>query len=321
MYRGIISFFYKLQNKYESAMKKYSAAFIVTMCLLSTIAFSQPDFIKETFPKGTVFHQNIPYAADTLKKHLLDIYIPAKMKDNAPLLVWVHGGAWMANDKYADMGYMTGLLKSLMENGYALASIDYRHSTQKIFPAQIQDCNRAIEFLYNNATQYKFNKEKIILIGFSAGGHLASLAGLSNNQTVPEFYHDGKRSAFKIKAVIDFYGPSQFLMFFGMAKPGASAHDPISTLLGNSPVVRPDLSDLASPVTYVDKNDPPFFIVHGEKDEDVPVAQSILLQSYLNIVGVKNDLTIVKDAPHYGVMFDTEAVRKKILNFIEEISK
>jgi acetyl esterase/lipase len=302
-------------------MKKYSTAFMMTMCLINNIAFSQPDFIKETFPKGTVYFQNVSYAGDTLKKHLLDIYIPEKMKNNAPLIVWVHGGAWMANDKYADMGYMTGLLKAFMEKGYAFASIDYRHSTQQVFPAQIQDCNQALEFLYNQATQYKFDKEKIILIGFSAGGHLASLTGLSNNETVPEFYHNEKKPAFKVKAVIDFYGPSQFLMFFGNASPDASANDPISTLLGGSPVLRPDRSDLASPVTYVDKNDPPFFIVHGEKDQDVPVAQSILLNSYLNIAGVKNELTIVADAPHYGVMFDSEAIRKKLLNFLEEVSK
>lgn len=302
-------------------MEKHSAAFIVTMLIINTIAFSQPNFIKETLPKGTVFHQNISYAADTLKKHLLDVYIPEKMKENAALIVWVHGGAWMVNDKYADMSYMGNLLKTFMERGYALASIDYRHSTQQTFPAQIQDCNRAVEFLSNHAEKYKFDKEKIILIGFSAGGHLASLLALSNNEEVPQFYHNQKKPAFKIKAVLDFYGPSQFIMFFEMAKAGAVANDPISTLLGSSPILRPDLSDLASPVTYVDKNDPPFFIVHGEKDQDVPVAQSILLSSYLEIAGVRNELTIVKDAPHYGVMFDTEDVRKKLFTFIDEVLK
>lgn len=93
------------------------------------------------FSKGTVFHSNIPYAGDTLKKHLLDIYLPENAKGKLPLVAWIHGGAWNHNDKYADMGYMKSTVKEFVDNGYALASIDYRFSTTAPFPAQIQDCN------------------------------------------------------------------------------------------------------------------------------------------------------------------------------------
>jgi acetyl esterase/lipase len=285
------------------------------LCVLSfNVSNAQPDFIKSTFPKGTIFHQNIAYANDTLKKHLLDIYLPEKGND-FPLLIWVHGGAWMKNDKYADMGYMTETIKSIVASGYALASIDYRHSTTAKFPAQIQDCNQAIEFLHNNASKYKLNNKKFALIGFSAGGHLASLLGLSNNNNIASFYPNEKKSSFTIRAVLDFYGPSNFLLFFGDAKPEAT-DNPVSILLGSSPLVRPDISNFASPFTYVDKDDPPFFIVHGEKDNEVPPAQSYLLESYLNLAGVANELTIVKDAPHYGTAFDNEALRKKLLEFL-----
>jgi acetyl esterase/lipase len=284
-------------------------------CVHNTFA-QLPDFINTTFPKGTIFHQNIPYANDTLKKHLLDIYLPPNVT-SAPLIIWIHGGAWMANDKYADMGYMKNTIKALIEKGYALASIDYRHSTTAIFPAQIQDCNEAIGFLHNNAGKYKVDKNKFVLMGFSAGGHLASLLALSNNANVNDFYVAGKKTTFSIKAVLDFYGPSDFLLFFGTANPD-STNNPISILLGVSPLKRPDVSNLASPITYVDKDDPPFFIVHGEKDQDVPPAQSYLLKSYLDLAHVKNDLTIVKDAPHYGEMFDVELVRTKLFQFLEQ---
>jgi acetyl esterase/lipase len=276
-----------------------------------------PDFINTTFPKGTVFHQNIPYAKDTLKKHLLDIYLPANTTANTPLIIWVHGGAWMLNDKYADMGYMKNTIRMFIENGYALASIDYRHSTTAIFPAQIQDCNQAVEFLYTNADKYKLDKKRFALIGFSAGGHLASLLALSSNSNIPDFYAGGKKPGFRISAVVDFYGPSEFLLFYGFANPDATG-DPISTLLGSSPLKRPDLSKKASPCTYVDKDDPPFFIVHGEKDQDVPPAQSYLLKSYLDLAGVQNEILIVKDAPHYGEMFDAEEIRTKLLSFLQK---
>src|ERR1043165_8820036 len=123
----------------------------VMFAVLVSASAQVPDRVRAWFPDGTVFHHNIPYANDTLKKHLLDIYVPAKAKGPVPLVVWVHGGAWMLNDKYADMGYMKNTIRSLLEKGYALASIDYRHSTTAPFPAQIQDCNQALEFLYANA--------------------------------------------------------------------------------------------------------------------------------------------------------------------------
>jgi len=290
--------------------------FLITLCSLGfIIASAQPANIKEIFPKGTAFHQNIPYANDTLKKHLLDIYLLPNAANNIPLIIWVHGGGWMRNDKYADMSYMSNTIRSIVEQGYALASIDYRHSTAAIFPDQIQDCNQAVEFLYNNASKYKLDKSRFVLFGFSAGGHLASLLALSNNGFIPEFYVDKKKTSFKIKAVLDFYGPSNFLLFFGEMDPD-QIDNPIAKLLGASPIARPDLSALASPATYVDKDDPPFFIVHGEKDKDVPRTQSYLLKSHLDLVKVPNELTIVKDAPHYGKMFDADEVRTKLLAFL-----
>jgi acetyl esterase/lipase len=299
-------------------MLTFRKTLIIFYTLLSAgLTMAQmPDFINTTFPKGTVFHQNVPYASDTIKKHLLDIYLPPGATAGTPLLIWVHGGAWMLNDKYADMGYMKNTLRLFAEKGYALASIDYRHSTTAIFPAQIQDCNQAVDFLYKNAEKYKLDKNKFALIGFSAGGHLASLLALSNNSNVPEFYHSKKKPDFKIKAVLDFYGPSEFLLFYGFANPDDSG-EPISTLLGTSPLKRPDLSRKASPCTYVDKDDPPFFIIHGEKDQDVPPAQSYLLKSYLDLAGVPNEIMIVKNAPHYGEMFDTEEIRTKLLSFLQ----
>ena len=185
-----------------SIMKHKTLLLILALSICNSLANAQaPERIKKIFPEGTIFHQNIPYANDTLKKHKLDIYLPAQAKSSLPLVIWIHGGAWRENDKYADMGYMKNTLREFLENGYALASIDYRHSTTAIFPAQIQDCNQAIEFLYKNATTYNIDKNRLVLIGFSAGGHLASLLALSNNQTIPEFYATAKPS-FQIKALL-----------------------------------------------------------------------------------------------------------------------
>jgi acetyl esterase/lipase len=290
---------------------------VVFLMVLATAAQAQmPQYIQSIFPSGTVFHQNVPYADDTLRKHTLDIYLPEAPKAKLAVVVWVHGGAWNHNDKYADMGYMTQTVKSFIEKGYAFASIDYRQSTTKIFPAQIHDCSQALDFLYANADKYSIDKSRIALIGFSAGGHLASLLGLSLNNEVKDFYPNGKKPSYTLKTVIDFYGPADLLMMSAKQDP-ENTSDPIYQLLGNASVKRPDLARKASPVTYVDKNDPPFFIVNGEKDESVPYQQSVLLKSSLDLVGVKNAIIIVKDAPHYGVMFDTEDIRQKLFEFLK----
>ena len=295
-------------------MKFVQAVIIILASVFCTEA-QIPSHLKAAFPEGTATYQNLSYAGDTVKKHRLDIYLPEKPAASRPLVVWVHGGAWNHNDKYADMGYMTNTVRGFLENGYAFASIDYRHSTTKIFPAQIQDCSQALEFLFNNAGKYNIDRSRIALIGFSAGGHLASLLGLSLNNNVKEFYPSGKKPSYKLKAIIDFYGPADLLMM--SAKQDPDAKDPICQLLGDSPLKRPDLARRASPVTYVDERDPPFFIVNGEKDESVPYQQSVLLKSSLDLAGVTNQLTIVKDAPHYGAMFDTKDIRQKLFDFLK----
>ena len=275
------------------------------------------DRVKNIFPENTKVYGNIPYAKDTSRFHLLDIYLPANTTKPLPLVVWIHGGAWMLNDKYADMGYMKNTVKSFLDSGYALASIDYRYSTTAPFPAQLQDCNQAIQFLYDHAAQYQLDKSSIALIGFSAGGHLASLLGLSQNNNITAFYPGGKKPSFKIRTVLDFYGPSDFVVLG--ASPDTSINNnrnAVSILLGALPLKRPDLAKTASPVTYIDKNDPPFLIVQGEKDESVPYTQSVMLHSWLDLAGVPNEIIVVKDAPHYGTMFDAENIRAKIFQYL-----
>jgi acetyl esterase/lipase len=291
-------------------MKKLLFLIVLSTLLIIKASAQETNRIFNIFSKGTVLYGNIPYANDTLKKHLLDIYLPPTGKSSYPVVIWIHGGAWMLNDKYADMGYMTETIRGLIDSGYAVASIDYRWSTQAIFPAQIQDCNQAVEFLYQNASKYKIDRNRFALMGFSAGGHLANLLGLSNDNKVRSFYASGKRPHFKIKLVLDFYGPSDFFTLKGSES--KDPRSPINILLGGTVADKPALAKEASPITYIDKNDPPFLIVQGEKDQSVNPDQSISLNSKLNAAGIKSEIIIVPGAPHYGVMFDARNIREKI---------
>ena len=297
---------------------KFTTA-IVLLLLGSYILRAQtPGHIRDIFPSSTVIHANVPYANDTVKKHLLDIYLPANITSAAPLIIWVHGGGWSMNDKYADMSYMKKTIRRFLENGYALASIDYRHSTTEKFPAQMIDCFQAVQFLHEHAAKYKLDRSRFVLAGFSAGGHLGSLVGLSLNNSPEKIFPGVRKPSFNIRGVLDFYGPSDLLMFYGNAVPGPD-NSPIAVLLGASPLLRPDLSKIASPVSYVDRDDPPFLIIHGELDNAVPPTQSHLLKSYLDLSGVKNEIMIVKGAPHFGEMFDADEVQTEIFRFLKDL--
>ncbi|MCI0694720.1 alpha/beta hydrolase [candidate division KSB1 bacterium] len=230
------------------------------------------------------------------------------------MVIFVHGGGWISNDKYADMGYMKKTIAEIVSSGFALASIDYRLATQAAFPALIQDCNRATSFLYDNANKYGLDRARFAVMGFSAGGHLASLMGLAKNNNVAAFFMPNTTKAFSFKAVVDFYGPSELTSL----KSSEDPKSPEAVLLGAAPMARPDLAKVASPVTYVDKNDPPFLIIHGEKDNIVPNQQSKLLHGWLDVAGVPNELIIVKDAPHFGAMYDVDEVRNKVIGFLKK---
>lgn len=151
-------------------MGKFKAILFLLFLFFLSYGFAQHNPVIDIFPKGTILHGNIPYNNDELPKHLLDIYLPPNVKGNVPLVVFVHGGGWLVNDKYADMGYMKKTVAEIVGSGFAMASIDYRFATQAVFPAQLQDCNRAVSFLVDNAAKYHLDTNRIAVIGFSAGG-------------------------------------------------------------------------------------------------------------------------------------------------------
>ena len=290
---------------------------LIIAVLIQIVVFAQmptASLIESRLPKGTIIHGNISYNNDTLKKHLLDIYVPADAKGKVPLVVLIHGGGWIGNDKYADMGYMPNTVAAILNNGMAIASIDYRFATQAVFPAILQDCNKAVSFLYDNADRYGLDKNSIALMGFSAGGHLASLMGTSQNNKVSDFYFPNTYRSFQYKAVVDFYGPTDLVLLPG----NEDEKSPESLLIGAAPLLRPDLAKRASPIACIDKNDPPFLIYHGEKDNTVSNKQSKLFSAWLTYYGVTNELTIVKDAPHFGTMYDVPQISNKVINFLKQ---
>lgn len=277
-------------------------------------------FLKKNFPKGVVYTPDVVFKTVSGIQLKLDILSPANTNSKAPILISIHGGAWLSGVRTQDFFYSASLFRKLLEKGYAIVSIDYRLSQQAIFPAQIQDCNDAIDFIYKNASRYNLDQNRIGLIGGSAGGHLVALVATTVDHNIKEFYGSGKKPDFKIKAVIDMFGVSDFIACRGNS--GWVDHDAPNSaeaqLLGASPLQRPDLAKWASPVTYITKDTPPFLIFHGDKDPVVQYSQSIILQSYLNLAGVENKFITVPGAGHGGSEFGAGIYEDEIISFLDK---
>jgi acetyl esterase/lipase len=260
----------------------------------------------------TIITKDIVYAEAGNKKLLLDLYIPADKKDPY-LIIWVHGGAWRAGSKEKPP-------LSLLPYGYALASVDYRLSGEAIFPAPIYDIKAAIRFLRGNAIKYGYRSDKIIIWGSSSGGHYAALIGTTNGDP----YYEGDLGSYtdqssSVQAVLDFYGPTNFLTILDQSTPhGISVRVPALTLLLGKPVEQiPDLARKASPLFQVDPTDPPILIVHGDQDPQVPVNQSLELWNAYKKNSLKVQLEIISGAAHGGSAYDKKEMMETVDKFLK----
>lgn len=207
-------------------------------------------------------------------------------------------------------------MKYLVWHGYAIASIDYRFSTEARFPAQIQDCNAALNFIAAHATDYGINPRRFAVAGGSAGGHLALLLGLA--RTERDF---GADPSIKPLAILDFFGPTDLNKMMDDLKTIHSEKgieqflDVVPKLLGAAVEQSPHKARLASPISYVSAASPPVLILHGSRDESVPPAQSRRLLAALDHAAVKTQLIMV-DAGHDGPLFSTPEVESKVIDFL-----
>ena len=243
--------------------------------------------------------RDVPFASVgdfTLK---LDLHLPAG-SPHSPIIVWVHGGAWRSGSK-ASMP-----LGTLVEAGYAVASVDYRLSTQARFPAQSHDIKAAIRFLRGHGANWKLPTKKIVIAGDSAGGHLAALVGVSNgHHDLEGTLGDDREQSSAVQGIVSFYGGANLTTILKQSTPhGLSVRVPaLDLLLGGQPDAVPELARLASPVFHVDRSDPPLLLLHGDQDPQMPINQAHELMGAYKKLNLPAQLEVVHGAAHGGAAF------------------
>ena len=244
----------------------------------------------------------------------LDLHRP--QAENPPLIVYVHGGGWRAGSKTDTP------IVDLYDKGFAIASVDYRLSTQAVFPAQVHDIKAAIRFLRAKAGLYHINASKIAIIGSSAGGHLAALVGVTNGN--PEL--EGKigehlDQSSDVQVIVSFFGASNLETILSQSTPkGRDFRIPaLKLLLGDTPDKKPELAKLASPVTHLDKNDPPLLLIHGDADPQMPPQQSRDLAKAYESLGLPVTLIMLPGSLHGGAEFYDEERTAIVAKFLDKV--
>lgn len=223
----------------------------------------------------------------------MDIAVPSPAPASpAPAAVYVHGGGWQTGDRGGG-GFLPQLRPQLLAKGFVVVSIDYRLAPANKWPAQIEDVKCAVRYLRANAATYGIDASRIGAWGGSAGGHLVSLLGTSDASAGFDVGADTSLSS-RVQAVVDLFGPADLTS----SDWGTSGADTIRAVFGVEPGTSGDVLARASPVTYVSRDDPPFLILQGDRDQTVPASQSRELADRLGAAGVPATLVMVKGGSH-----------------------
>ena len=230
--------------------------------------------------------RDVSYGKNTAQR--MDIYLPSERSVNSTKsIILIHGGGWNSGSKNDFASYIDSFKKRMPD--YAIFNINYRLvNGSNLFPTQEQDIKAAIDFIVENSNDYHINKNKLVLLGVSAGGHLALLQGYKYNNP-------------KIAAIVDFFGPTDLVVMF---KKPWHPYVPfvLQMITGTTPSQDPALYQQSSPVNYISIHSAPTLILHGGNDNIVNVSQSRSLKNKLDKAGVKNELVIYPGKSHgwYG---------------------
>jgi len=245
---------------------------------------------------GVVRVQNIAYG-DAGKRNRLDVYKPAEPGSGRPVLLQIHGGAWVIGEKEQQA---LPLMNHLAERGWVCVAINYRLSPANKFPAHLIDAKRALAWIRENIVDHGGDPDFVAVTGGSAGGHLAALMGLTANDS--EWQPGFEDVDTTVSACVPFYGIYDFLDRDNVR--GISKMTPFLQrfVMPGPPEEHPKLWDNASPVALVRPDAPPFFVIHGTHDSLAFVEDARLFVEKLR--GVSHRAVVYAEIPGAQHAFD-----------------
>ena len=253
----------------------------------------------------------------------MSVMRPLGVHEPLPCLLWFCGGGWMDCDPNVHLPNLVDVVRA----GYVVASAEYRDSNKAAFPAPLEDAKAAVRFLRANAARWGIDAARIAAAGESAGGHQASLLGVTGGEGHFDVGAHLERSS-RVQAVIDYYGVVSPLT----AKQGNEGHAfdfVYRNLLGAEPEDAPELVAAANPQAYAEAaaatgtagDIPPFLILQGGRDAVVPPADSARFYEALGHAGVDASLIELPEAGHMDWAFWQPEVMGRVVAFLDRVLK
>jgi acetyl esterase/lipase len=281
------------------------------VCLLTVVVSAQNDttYKPVELPDGFTSQMDVVYTKAGDWEGQMDIYLPKSDKPT-PVVINIHGGGWNKGVRQSQTGFNT-----FFKAGFAVANISYRLTGQATAPAAVEDARCALIYLTNNAKALNIDANKIVVMGGSAGGHLALMAGMLGNDRRFDGNCAGTKNI-KVAAIIDKYGITDVWDWgYGSRKTSKSA----TVWLGQYAKDQ-KFAATVSPISYVSKTTPPTFIVHGDADPTVPYEHSVDLYNKLQAAGVKTKFITVPGGQHGKFEKEKNSeINKEIIAFLKEV--
>lgn len=287
----------------------YIAVLVLPFCLHAETA-KDSIYKPVDFPDAYTSNLNVAYIHVKEWEGKLDLYLPPLTNKPSGIVINIHGGGWKNGVKESQTGF-----SSFFKAGFAVANISYRLTSQATAPAAIEDVRCALVYLIQNAKPLNIDVNKIVLMGGSAGGHLALMAGLLGNDKRFDNNCLCKEDIY-VAAIIDKYGITDVWDWaYGMHKTSKSATQWLGVKSKDEAFAKS-----VSPINYVTKTSPPVLIIHGDADPTVPYEQSVLLYKKLLEAGVKSEFITVKGGLHGKFEKEKNSeLNKSIMKFIAEL--
>jgi acetyl esterase/lipase len=253
---------------------------------------------------------DVVYGRATNQDLTLDLYVPGRVKGPNPAIIYFHGGGWMASSKES----FVLMLIPYLEMGWTVVNVGYRLGGSAHAPAAVEDARCAFRWVVRNAEAHNIDRDRIVLSGASAGGHLALMAGLLDPSAGLDRLCPGDEPL-RAAAIISWSGITD--VHEQINGPGARRY--AVAWMGSQPH-RDELAQRLSPLTHVRPGVPPIFTVHGDDDRTVPYAQAVRLHEALARHGVVNELMKIPGGPHVGFGLENQRVVERIRAFLARLN-
>lgn len=252
---------------------------------------------------------NVTYLVASGYEAKLDLYIPRGRQEPRPALIQFHGGGWVGGTKEsASLRFLPYL-----EMGWAVINVEYRLARVALAPAAVEDCICALRWVIRNAEQYNIDVSRLVVTGYSAGGHLTLTTGLIPSSAGLDRQCPGNEPL-EVAAVVNWYGITDV----GDLLDGENMKSYAVTWMGSMPD-RYEIAERVSPLSYVREGLPPVLTIHGDADPTVPYSHAVRLHGALNEAGASNRLHTIPGGGHGNFTVEQFQVAYEVIrDFLKE---